>query len=407
MKFLYTAKTQKGEIQTGVIEAGSREAAISTLQGFGLVVLEINEQKRRSFFEDIFAGFRRVSLRDLSIFTRQLSVLLQAELPLVEALRTMFRQTQNVFLKEAIFDVVSEVEAGTPPSQAFSRHKEVFSEFFVQMVRSAEITGRLQEVFEYLAKYLDSQLSIAYKVRGALVYPIFVISLFVLVLSVMLIFVIPQLKLVFQDSGVEISTLPLLTRILFGLGDNLRLYAPSLVVALIIFIIGTKSYINTQEGKILWDAFKLKIPIFGEIMQKIYISRFSQTTSVMIKGDIPIAQALEISADVVGNEQYRFIILEAAEAVRRGELLSEAISKYEVEFPPLVSQMIAIGEKTGRLDELTDRISEFYMREVDQTLSNLTELLQPSLIVVLGLFVGLLMASVLLPIQQLATRIGG
>jgi type IV pilus assembly protein PilC len=402
MKFLYTAKTEKGEVQTGVIEAGSREGALKTLQGFGLVVLQLREEKERPFYENIFGGLRRVGIRDVAIFTRQLATLLQAEVSLVDALRTMFRQTRNPYLKEAVFDVLSDVEAGASLSQAFSRHEVIFSQFFVAMVRSAEITGRLQEVFAYLADYLETQSALSSKIRGAMIYPAFVLALFLLVIAVMVLVVIPQLKLIFVESGLEFSRLPIVTRILFGLGDFVRKYGLAVVLSVLAGVFAIRSYFKSEEGKMLFDLAVLRLPYFGDIARKIYLARFAETTSVMIKGDIPVAQALEIAGDVVGNTQYRYLIFEAVEAVRRGELISQALERSEREFPALVTQMIAIGEKTGRLDELTHRVSEFYSREVERILANATELIQPILIVVLGIFVGLLIGAIILPIYQLA-----
>jgi type IV pilus assembly protein PilC len=343
-----------------------------------------------------------VSVRDLSIFTRQLSTLLQAEVPLVDALRTMFQQTRNTYLKEAVFDVLSDVEAGASLSQAFSRHEAIFSDFFVQMVRSAEITGRLQEVFAYLADYLETQSLLNAKIRGAMIYPAFVLVLFAIVIGVMVLVVIPQLKQVFVESGLEFSKLPFVTRVLFGIGDFTRSYGIPLVFSIFVAVGAVRSYLRSAEGKMLFDFAVLRLPYFGDIARKVYLSRFSETTSVMIKGDIPVAQALEIAGDVVGNAQYRYLIFEAAEAVRRGELISSALARSEREFPALVTQMIAIGERTGRLDELMHRVSEFYAREVERVLANATELIQPILIVVLGVFVGLLIGAVILPIYQLA-----
>lgn len=402
MKFLYTAKTQKGEIQTGVIEAGSREGAITTLQGFGLVILQVREEKARPFYERFIVGFRRVSARDLSVFTRQLSTLLVAEVPLISALRTMFQQTRNTYLKEAVFDVLSDVETGASLSQAFSRHESVFSQFFVQMVRSAEVTGRLQEVFAYLADYLETQAMINAKIRSAMIYPAFVLALFAVVFAVMVLIVIPQLRQVFIEGGLEIAALPFVTRVLFGAGDFMRVYGIPVVVTLVAAVLAARSYLRTAEGKTMVDLVVLRLPIFGDIARKIYLARFSETTSVMIKGDIPVAQALEIAGDVVGNVLYRNLVFEAAEAVRRGEFISQALSRSEREFPALVTQMIAIGEQTGRLDELMHRVGEFYSQEVERMLANATELIQPVLIVVLGVFVGLLIGAIILPIHQLA-----
>lgn len=404
MKFLYTAKTQQGELQTGVIEAGSREGALSTLQGFGMVVLQIQEQRGRSVFDQWFSAFRRVSLRELAIFTRQLSTLLSAEISLIDALRTMFQQTRNPLLKEAIFDVLSDVEAGSSLSQAFGKHEAVFSKFFVQMVRSAEMTGRLQEVFMYLSDYLETQSNLNAKVQGAMIYPAVIFVLFLVVIAVLVIEVVPDLQQVFVDTGTDFATLPLVTRILFGLGGFVSNYGIALLAVTIAAIAALYSYLRSDEGKMLIDLGVLKVPVLNNIARQVYLARFSETASVLIKGDIPVAQALEVSGDVVSNARYRHVLFEAAEAVRRGELISQALSRSEEDFPALVTQMIAIGERTGRLDELLHRVSEFYNREVERTLSNTTELIQPIMMIVLGVFVGLLMAAVLLPIFQLAQQ---
>jgi type IV pilus assembly protein PilC len=405
MKFLYTAKTQKGEVQTGLIETGSREGALSTLQGFGLVVLQVREEKEQPLLEKLLASFRMASTRDLSIFTRQLATLLSAQIPLIDALRTMFQQTQNPYLKEAIFDAISDIESGASLSQAFSRHEAVFSPFFVQMVRSAEITGRLQEVFEYLADYLEMQFNLNSKIRGALIYPAFVLVMFAVVIAVMVTMVVPQLKQVFIDAGMDLAGLPFVTQVLFGTGDFVGNYGAALFVAFVAMAFALRAYFKSAEGKLLLDMAVLRIPYFSDIARKVYLARFSETTSVMIKGDIPIAQALEVAGDVVANAQYRYLIFEAAEAVRRGESISEALARSEKEFPALITQMITMGEKTGRLDEMMHRISQFYAKEVERLLANISELIQPILIIVLGILVGLLIGAIILPIFQLAATV--
>lgn len=402
MKFLYTAKTQQGELQSGVMEAGSRETAIATLQGYGLVVLRLEEEAEATWYTRLLSSFRKVSVRDLSVFTRQFATLLEAQVPLTDSLRTLFSQTTNVFLKEAVFDVISDVEGGAALSQAFSQHPRIFSQFYVQMVRSAEITGRLQEVFSYLADYLESQARLNARVRSAMLYPVFIFGLFAVVAGVMVGFVLPQLAQVFRDAGVDFATLPPVTRFLFGLGNFAPTYGPVTLVVLIMSYFAIKVYFSTPEGQDVLAIFLFRIPLVGSLSRQIYLARFAETTSVMISGDIPIAQAIEIAAQVVGNSRYRQILDSAAEGVRRGELISESLNRYPDDFPPLVTQMIAIGEKTGRIDDLLRRASKFYGQEIERAMSNVTELLQPILIVILGVFVGLLISAVILPIYQLA-----
>lgn len=402
MKFTYTAKNQRGELQSGLVEAGSRDAAVATLQGYGLVVLRLQEEVILPWYLKLFGGVGRVSLKELAIFTRQFATLLEAQVPLVDSLRTMFQQTENVYLKEAIFDVISDVEAGAALSQAFSKHEGIFSRFYIQMVKSAEITGRLQEVFNYLADYYENQASLVSRIKGALIYPAFVFVLFVLVIAIMLTVVIPQLSRILEETGVEPGTLPLMTRFLFGLGDFSKNYGWVALVMILAGVWALRLYFRSEEGRTLIEMSVLSIPIVGELAKRVYLARFSETVSVMISGDIPVAQALEVGGEVVGNISYHETVEEVADAVRRGELISEALGRYPDKFPPLVTQMVAIGERTGRLDQLLGRAAKFYTREVEESLSSLTELLQPILIVILGVFVGLLIGAIILPIYQIA-----
>lgn len=402
MKFKYTAKTQRGEFQAGEIEAGSRETAISTLQGYSLVILRLEEERLVPWYGNLLAVFERVSVKELAMFTRQFATLLEAQVPLTDSLRTLFAQTTNVFLKEALFDVLSDVEAGAAISQAFSRHERIFSQFYVQMVRSAEITGRLQEVFLYLADYLESQAQLSARIKGAMIYPIFIFGLFAIVVAVMVGFVLPQLANVFRDAGVSFSQLPLTTQFLFRLGEFVPTYGPVVVVMLLVGGITVRFYLASPEGRNILDLFLFKIPVISDLARKIYLTRFAETTSVMIAGDIPIAQALEVTAEVVGNPRYQAILRGAADAVRRGELISDHLGRYPYDFPPLVTQMVSIGEKTGRIDDLLRRAAQFYSHEIERAMANLTELLQPVMIVILGIFVGLLIGAIILPIYQLA-----
>lgn len=402
MKFSYTAKKQTGDLQTGIVEAGSREAAVATLQGYGLVVLRVQEEEARPWYLQLFAGIGHAGLRDMAIFTRQFATLLEAQVPLIESLRTLFQQAQNVYLKDAVFEVISDVESGSSLSQAFSRHENVFSRFYIQMVRSAEMTGRLQEVFTYLSDYYESQASLSSKVKSALIYPAFVFGLFAVVLTVMVVVVIPQLSRIFLDLETDPSRVPLVTKLLFGLGGFTQQYGWAILAMFIAAVVVLRLYFRSEEGRALLESSLIATPVIGSIARKIYLAQFAETLSVMISGDIPVGQALEVSGDVVGNIAYQESILESAEAVRRGELVSEALSRFPDKFPPLVVQMVAIGEKTGRMDELLGRAAKFYSREVERAMTNITELIQPVMIVVLGVFVGLLIGAVILPIYQIA-----
>jgi type IV pilus assembly protein PilC len=399
MKFKYNARTQEGELQTGFIEAANREAAANILTGHNLFILSLEEAEKRRWHNRILGFLNRVKITDLMIFTRQFATLMESKMPLGNSLRGIYQQTKNPILKEAVFEISSDVDAGLSLSQAMERRGRIFSEFYINMIRSAEITGRLEEAMTFLADYLDKESMWHSRIRNALIYPIIVVILFLVVAGVMLTTVFPQIEPVFIETGVS---LPLITQI-FLAGGNLALHwwwAVLLILILLVFLL--IDYFQSSEGKAVANELFVKVPVFGNLFKKIYVARFAESTSMLIRGGIPITQAIEISSHAIGNLVYRDILHEVAEGVRAGELLSSLLSQNEYYFPALVGQMVAIGEGTGRLDETLSRISAFYTREVDDLLGNLVELIQPILIAVIGIFVGLLFASILIPIYNLA-----
>ena len=399
MKFAYTARTQAGELQTGSVEAVNREAALNILTGHQLFILTLESLERRRFADTLFGFFNRVRLVDLVVFTRQFATLLEAKIPLSDALKTLARQTRNVILKEAVGELSADIDAGLTLSQALEKHGKIFSEFFVNMVRSAEVTGRMEEVMTFLADYLEKEAVLLSKVRNALIYPVIVVALFIIVAGLMLTTVIPQVKPIFEEAGVQ---LPFFTKILLLSGDFLLNWWWALIMAVAVLFFLVLDYLETEEGKAVFDQFRVEVPAVGNLFRKLYVARFAEALSVLLKGGVPVAQAIEIAGHTIGNYVYQDLLHEAAEGVRRGELLSQIFEKSQVYFPPLVAQMIAIGETTGRLDDMLSRISRFYSREVDNIVGNLVELIQPALMVSIGVLVGLLFASILLPLYDLA-----
>jgi len=398
-KFKYYARTQEGELQTGFVEAANREAAANILTSHDLFILSLESAEKRRWYDRIFNFLNRVKTKDLMIFSRQFATLMESKIPLGDSLRTLYQQTKNPILKEAIFEISSDVDAGLSLSQAMERQGKIFSEFYISMIRTAEITGQLEETTMFLADYLDKETMWHSRIRNALIYPVIVVVLFLVVAGIMLTAVFPQIEPVFKETGVS---LPLITQIFLSTG-NLVLqwwWAALLIIILLIFLL--IDYFQSSEGKIVFNEIIIKVPVFGNMFKQIYVARFAESTSVLIKGGIPITQAIEIAAHTIGNIVYRDILHEIAEKVRAGELLSNLLAQNEYYFPVLVSQMVAIGERTGRLEEILSRISSFYTREVNDLLANLVELIQPILIAVIGVFVGLLFASVLIPIYNLA-----
>jgi type IV pilus assembly protein PilC len=398
MKYSYQARTKDGELQVGTVEAAGRETAINILSSHELYVLSLEIFKEGGWLDRIFIFFRRVKRKDLMVFSRQFATLLSAKIPLSSSLKTLYNQTQNLTLKETINEMISDVDAGLSLSQSLEKHLNVFSEFFINMVRSAEVTGRVESVMDFLAEYLEKETTLISRVRNALIYPTIIIVLFVIVAGLMITLVLPQIEPVFQESGVN---LPIFTRLLMASGNFMADWWWAVVLVIIIFIFLLIDYFKTSEGKIIYDEISIKMPILGKLFKYLIMARFAEATSVLIKGGIPITQSIEIASHTIGNVVYKDILHEAAEKVRGGELMSQSLESSGY-FPALVCQLIAVGETTGRLEEMLSRISAYYTREVDDLVANLVELIQPILITIIGIFVGLLFASILLPIYNLA-----
>ena len=372
--------------------------AANILNGHDLFVLSVKSAERKNFFEGAFSFFNRVKIVYLMTFTRQFATLLQSTVPLNDSLVTLHKQTKNPVLKEAIFEISNDVSAGLSLSQALERQSGIFSDFYINMVRSAEITGRMEEVMGFLADYLEKEAVWRSRVRNALIYPAFVLSLFAIVGVFLLTFVFPKLTIVFEETSVK---LPLMTKIFLEAGNFLLNWWWAIAIIAVLLITLLIDYLRTGEGKAVLSEIMIKLPVLGDLFKKMHVARFSESLGVLIKGGIPITQAIEVTAHVIGNVIYRDILDEIAEKVKAGELLSNLLRQNEYYFPDLVGQMVAIGENTGRLEQMLEKISDFYSREVENTLDNLTELIQPVLISIIGIFVGLLFASVLIPIYNL------
>lgn len=398
-KFRYSARNELGETQAGMVEAASRDLAIKILQENKLYLLSLESLDKKGLWDKFSNLFQKVKLKDLMLFTRQLSTLLSAKVALSDSLKTLHNQISTPALKDVIFDIYTDVDGGLYFSQALSKHPKAFSDFYVNMVRSAEVSGRLEETLLFMADYLEKEMRLSSRVKSAMIYPIFVIGVFIAVMILILTVVIPQMRSIFAEVDVQ---LPFLTRVLMGLGAFLSSWGWAILIVLVVAAVFAVRYFKSDEGKPFWDELIVGLPIFGQLIKKTSITRFAASTSVLMKGGIPVANSLEISARVVSNQLYRRILNETAEEIRRGGTISGSLSRYPDYFPPLVTQMVAIGETSGQLDNLLDKVSSFYNEEVQNSINNLVELVQPAIIVVLGVFIGLFIGAVLLPIYNLA-----
>ena len=398
MEFLYQAKTQAGELVTGRVDASSEEQAVNALHQKNLAILSLEESRKSLIFQDITKVFSKPSQKDLVLFTRQMATLVEADVPLVEGLHVLVKQADKESFRNVVLSIVSLVEGGSSLSAALAGHPRIFSRFYVSLVRAGEVAGKLQATLSYLADYLERSASLNSKIRGALTYPAFVLFAMVVVTIILMTTVLPQLLSIIEDAGVQ--DIPFTTRALITITGFVSQYLILLLILLIGGIILLLYYIKTPRGRDRFDNFKIKMPQFGKVIRSFYLARIAETLATLIKSGVPILDGIGITADVVGNEIYRSILLQAKENVQGGGTISEIFEKYN-EIPTLVVSMLAIGEKTGRTDFMLENIFNFYKAESENSVQNLSQLIEPVLILVLGLGVGLLVSAVLLPIYSL------
>lgn len=400
MNFTYQARTPEGELRTGSIEAATQDIAVSSLQRRNLIVVSVTrEEDAVPFLKRSFVLFGHVKQKDIVVLSRQLATLFEAKVPVVESLKIIVSEMENALLQKELGEMLADIQGGASMSQAMARHPKVFSPFYVNMIRSGEESGKLDEVFTFLADYLERSYEIVSKARNALIYPAFVLVVFFVVMILMLVTVIPKLSSLLTETGQD---LPLYTRIIIGASNFLRSFG--ILLLLVGALIGAFlwRYIQTGPGRLALHKMQLSIPVVGTLYRKVYMSRIADNMQTLISGGIPVVRALEITADVVGNEVYRVIVLDAIESVKGGSSIAGAFSRHP-DIPPLVYQMIRIGEETGRLDHILKSLANFYRREVDSLVDNLVNLIEPFLILVLGLGVGILVASVLVPLYNITS----
>ena len=399
MKFNYQARNKEGETQTGTVEAGTREAAIETLQRHDLVVVFLEKVSEVPIYARSLKFLQRIKTKEITIFYRQLAILFEANISPLEALRVLGEQTRNPLFKSLIFDVEKAIRAGEPLSQAMAKHPKVFSNFYINVVKAGEVTGKLHEVLKYLADHAEREYNLNHKIRGAFTYPAFIFGLFAIVAVLMMIYVVPQLTSMLEEVGGE---LPFATKVLIFTSSFLKKWIWLVVLIVIGLVIALMRFIKTEKGGYILDVIKLKIPVFKSLFQKMYLARFAENLKTLLIGGIPILKALDITAAVVGNRIYEKIIKEAREKVKVGGNISSAFANYPKEITPMVSQMVGVGEKAAQLDNILERIAIFYKEEVDRTVANMTQLIEPFMILILGIGVAFLVSSILMPIYNIS-----
>jgi len=403
MLFNYVAVDSANAQREGTVEAVTIDAAITAIQRRGYTVLSIDPvdagQGLKSLFKIEFSFFNSVSNKDIVILSRQIATLFQANVSPLRVFRLLSAEVENPQLKSAMSRIVDDLQGGNSISRALSVHPEIFSTFYVNLVRSGEESGSLEKSFMYLADYLDRTYEITSKTKNALVYPAFVIVIFIAVMSLMLTMVIPKIADILTGSGQE---LPIYTRIVIGISDFMVDYIGIILLVLATGGVFLWRFLKTDVGKRTFDEFLISIPLLGDLQRKLLLTRICDNLSTMLERGISMVQALEVTADVVGNEVYREIIEETLVEVKSGRSFGDAISEYP-EIPGVLTQMVKVGEETGSLANILTTLANFYRREVDNAVDTLIGLIEPAMIVLLGLGVGVLLASVLMPIYGLTS----
>ncbi|OGF23623.1 hypothetical protein A3H09_03525 [Candidatus Falkowbacteria bacterium RIFCSPLOWO2_12_FULL_45_13] len=394
--FKYKALTRDKKLRTGMAEANSREYVEDILKEKGLSIVAISPLT--GVKKPGLDFLSRVKKKDVVIFSRQFSVLISANVAMVQALKILIDQTSGQALKIIISEVTDEVDAGSPLSEALSKRPDVFSGFYVSVIRSGETSGKLDEVLNYLADEMEKDYDMMGKVRGAMIYPVFVLCALAAVGAVMMVFVVPKLTAILTESGAE---LPLSTKIVIGASDFMAEYWWLLILIIGGLFFAVRFYIKRPKGRKQADLVKLKLPIFGHLFQLIYLVRFTRSMNTLIVGGVTISNSLKVSAEVVGNAVYRELVEKTIKEVEDGNSISSVFinSGY---IPKMVSQMLNIGEKTGKMDIVLARITNFYSREIDNMVANLMTLMEPIIMVIMGVAVGIMVAAIILPMYNLA-----
>ena len=396
--FNYRGRSSQGDIKRGQLEAASQDAAADILMRQGIIPLEIREGKAKSAGLDIDRLFKsRIPLEVLVIFCRQLYSLTKAGVPLLRAVRGLGQSASHPLMRETLDAVVVELTNGKSLSASMKEHPRVFSELFVSMISVGENTGRLDETLLQLAQYFEQEMETRRRIKSAMRYPTFVLIAITLAMSVLNIKVIPQFASMFSRFGVE---LPLPTRILIATSNFFVHYWPLMLGAVVVSWIALKAWRQTPAGGEKWDKFRLKVPIVGDIVNRAQLSRFSRTFSLMIRAGVPLNQAIQMSAESLGNNYLENRLIEMKNGIESGSSIA-AMARQSGVFTPLVLQMIAVGEETGQVDELLLEVSDFYDREVDYDLKTLTARIEPILLFIVAIMVLVLALGIFLPMWSL------
>jgi len=402
-QFGYTA-SKDGKTISGQISAPSKAAAITSLRNQGVHPLVVKPAARQLKAKSMLSN-KKVSVKDLAVFTRQLSTMVSAGVPLTRSLATLQTQASSKHFKSVIGDINKHVESGLPLADGFAKYPNVFSDVYVNMVRAGESGGILDEILKRLASQIEKDSSMRKKLKSAMTYPIVILTVTVIAFFSIMIFIMPKISKILTDLGGENAKLPIYTPVMLDISDLLRENVFIIIVAWVIVIFLLRRYIKTPKGKYQLHSLLLRLPIIKTVIIKVAIARFARTFASLMSAGVGVLDALEVTGGALGNKVIEKELIEAAKEVKNGKQLSEALIKSS-HFPPIVSQMLAVGEETGKIDTILVKVADFYEEEVEATIDGLSSVIEPLMIIVLGSVVGLIAASVMGPIASLSKNIG-
>ena len=403
-KFSWEGKTRTGAVQKGEMEAASEGAVTATLRRQGIQPGKIKERGKGLDIELKIPGMQpKITTKDLVVFTRQFATMIDAGLPLVQCLDILGRQQDNKTFKKILVEVKESVESGSTFAEALKKHPKAFDDLYVNLVAAGEVGGILDTILNRLAAYIEKALKLKKKVKSAMTYPATIVGIAVVVIAVILIFVIPAFEKMFADFG---GSLPAPTQIVIDISNFIQSYILAIIAGIVIFIVGFKRFYRTKKGRELVDDFALKVPVMGILIRKVAVAKFTRTLGTMVSSGVPILDGLDIVAKTAGNKTVEKAIYRVRQSISEGKTIAEPLEKSGV-FPPMVCQMIAVGEQSGSIDTMLNKIADFYDDEVDDAVGNLTAMMEPLLMLFLGTTVGGLVIAMYLPIFKLAGTVGG
>ncbi len=401
--FTYRVRDSAGKVHNGELEGDSTAAVARLLQKRGLIPLAVEEKRKSALQKEIaLPGWtRRVRAKDLAVFSRQFATMIDAGLPLIRSLSILEEQTESAVLQETLGAVRADVEHGISLSDAMAQHPKAFPGLYTAMIRAGEVGGVLDETLNRLAEMVEAQVATRAKVRSAMAYPVVVLGLVILIVTAMLLFVVPMFQHMYSDLG---GDLPLPTRFLIGLSTVFKSLWWLLAAATAGALFGFRRWVATEAGRHTWDSAKLNMPVFGRLVHRAAMARFGRTLAALTRTGVPILQAIDIVAEITGNSVIARALSDVKASVKEGQSIAGPLGRHPI-FPPLVVHLVAIGEETGAIDTMLDKIADFYDAEVEAAVTGLTSLVEPLLIVVMGVTVGGILIALYLPMFNIAELI--